>query len=185
MEKIPEKTIGTVGQRIYCGTTSGKLTTEHIIPLGLNGPWKLAEASCGGCADVTSAFEMAVLRKTFGTTRTALDFPSRRKKERPKELPLSIEREGQAETVSLPVTDYPATIGMPHFAAPAYFDGRHDHRLRTVGFTGVQVGGPSIEDIGGSLSAQRVSFTATFQPVGAFARLLAKIAYGCAVAAVG
>jgi hypothetical protein len=57
--------------------------------------------------------------------------------------------------------------------------------LRTVGFTGVQVGGPSIEDIGGRLSAQRVSFTATFQPVGAFARLLAKIAYGCAVAAVG
>ena len=74
---------------------------------------------------------------------------------------------------------------MPHFEAPAYLDRRTDERLRSIGFTGVQIGGPNIEEVGRRLSAQRVSFTATFQPVGAFARLLAKIAYGCAVAAVG
>jgi hypothetical protein len=185
MEKIPEKTIGTVGQCIYCRAISNILTTEHIIPLGLNGPWKLLKASCETCAGITSGFEMAVLRKTFGTTRTALDFPSRRKKGRPRELPLSIERGGKTETVYLPVKDYPAVIGMPHFEAPAYLDGRSDERLRTVGFTGVQIGGPNFKYIGRRLSAQSVGFTAKFEPVGAFARMLAKIAYGCAVAALG
>jgi hypothetical protein len=87
--------------------------------------------------------------------------------------------------VYLPVKDYPATIGMPHFAAPTYLDGRADDHLRSIGFTGVQIGEPNIEDIGRRLSAQSVSFTAKFEPVGAFARMLAKIAYGCAVAAVG
>jgi hypothetical protein len=185
MEKIPEKTLGTVGQCIYCRIVSNTLTTEHIIPLGLNGPWKLREASCEPCAGITGGFERAVLKKTFDTMRTALDFPSYRKKNRPRELPLSIERGGKTETVYLPVKDYPAVIGMPHFEAPAYLDGRTDVRLRSVGFTGVQIGGPPIEAVGKKLSAQSVSFTATFEPVGAFARMLAKIAYGCAVAAVG
>src|SRR5829696_7402898 len=148
MDKIPDKTLGTVGQCIYCHAVSDKLTTEHIIPLGLNGPWKLAEASCNTCAGITSGFERAVLKKTFDTMRTALDFPSRRKRYRPKQLPLSIERGGKAETVYLPVEDYPATIGMPHFEAPAYLDGRTDERLRSIGFTGVQIGGPNIEEVG-------------------------------------
>jgi hypothetical protein len=87
--------------------------------------------------------------------------------------------------VYLTVKDYPAVNGMPHFEAPAYLDGRSDERLRTVGFTGVQIGGPNFKDIGRRLSAQSVSFTAKFEPVGALARMLAKIAYGCAVAALG
>ena len=101
MEKIPEKILGTAGQCIYCHKVPNKLTTEHIIPLGLNGPWKLLEASCETCAGITSGIEMAVLRKTFGTVRTALDFPSRRKKGRPLELPLSIDRGGKTEIVYL------------------------------------------------------------------------------------
>lgn len=85
----------------------------------------------------------------------------------------------------LPVKDYPATIGMPHFEVPAFSDGRADERLRSIGFTRNQIGGPNIEDVGRRLSAQSVSITVKFEPVGAFARMLAKIAYGCAVAAVG
>lgn len=185
MDKIPEKTLGTVGQCIYCHAVDDDLTKEHIIPFGLNGPWTLAEASCKRCAGVTSGFERAVLKKTFDTVRTALGFPSRKKKNRPHELPLLIERGGNQETVYLPVKDYPAAIGMPHLDAPAYLDGRSDERLRTIGFTGVQIGGPPVEDVGKRLAAQGISFEAKFEPVGAFARMLAKIAYGCAVASVG
>jgi hypothetical protein len=185
MEKIPETNLGTVERCIYYNTARNKLTTEHIIPLGLNGPWKLLEASCETCAGITSGFERAVLKKTFGTVRTALDFPSSRKKDRPLELPLSIKRGGKTEIVYLPVKDYPAVIVMPHFEAPAYLDGRTDEHLRSTGFTGVQIGGPPIEDVGRRLSAQGIVLNSKFEPVGAFARLLAKIAYGCAVAAVG
>lgn len=185
MDKIPEKTLGTVGQCIYCHAVSNDLTTEHVIPLGLNGPWKLLRASCKKCAGITSGFERAVLKKTFGTVRTALDFPSRRKNQRERELPLSIERGGKTESVYLPAKDYPAVIGMPHFEPPAYLDGRADERLRCIGFTGVQLGGPDINQVGRNLSAESINLSAKFEPVGAFARLLAKIAYGCAVTTVG
>jgi len=151
----------------------------------LNGPWKLLEASCKTCGGITSGFERAVLKKSFGTMRTALDFPSRRKQDRPRELPLSIEWEGKSETVYLPVEGYPATINMPFFDLPAYLDGRADQRLRWVGAMLVHLAGPTPEDVGRRFSAQSASFTATFEPVGAFARMLAKIAYGCAVVAVG
>lgn len=184
MEKIPQVTLGTVGTCIYCRTISDDLTTEHIIPFGLNGPWILLEASCKTCAGITSGFERAVLKKTFGVVRTALDFPSRRKQDRTDKLPLSIVREKKTETVYLPINDYPAVIGMPHFEPPAYLDKRTDERLRTVGFTGTQIGGPNINSVGSSLSAESINLNAKFEPVGAFARLLAKIAYGCAVAAV-
>jgi len=102
------------------------------------------------------------------------------------ELPVSIERKGKQETVYLPVEDYPATIGMPHFEAPAYLDGRADERLRwPVAFTIVHLGGPALEQTARRLSAESINITAKFEPVGDFVRMLAKIAYGCAVVAVG
>ena len=185
LEKIPGKAVGMVRRCIYDPTHSEPFSPEHIISLGLNGPWKLLAASCKGCEKITGGFEQAVLKKTFDTMRIALDFPSRRKKDRPEKLPLSIERGGKQEVVNLPVKDYPAVIGMPHFEAPAHLDGRDDDRLRVTGFTGVQIGGPPIEDVGRKLAAQSITLNAKFEPVGAFARMLAKIAYGCAVAAVG
>jgi hypothetical protein len=185
MEKIPEKIMGTVGRCIYCHTDRQPLRTEHIIPYGLNGPWKLLEASCETCAAITSRFERDVLKTTFDTVRIALDFPSRRKRDRPRQLPLSIKRGGKQEVVYLPVEYYPAVIGMPHFEAPAYLEGQDGEHLRTIGFTGVQIGGPPAAEVGRRLSAQSIAFAAKFEPVGAFARLLAKIGYGCAVMAVG
>jgi hypothetical protein len=185
MKKIPEKTLGTVGRCIYCHTDRLPLKAEHIIPFGLNGPWKLLDASCGKCEAITSRFERDVLKTTFDTVRIALDFPSRRKKNRPKQLPLTITRGGKQEDVNLAVEEYPAVIGMPHFEAPAYLAGRDDEQLHTREFTGIQIGGPPIADVGKKLSAQSITFNAKFEPVGAFARLLAKIAYGCAVVAAG
>jgi hypothetical protein len=185
MKKIPGQSLGTVGQCIYCFTDCKPLTEEHIIPLGLNGPWKLLEASCRECATITSKFERSVLKTTFGTVRIAMDFPSRRKKSRPNELPLSIEKEGSQQEVYIPVEDYPAVLQMPHLEAPGHLSGSTDTRLRVNGATGVQIGGPPIVEVGKKLSAQRILTHATFEPVGAFARLLAKIAYGCAVGALG
>jgi hypothetical protein len=153
--------------------------------LGLNGPWKLLEASCGKCATITSRFETAILKTTFDAVRIALDFPSRNKKERPSQLPLSIERGGRQEVVYIPAEEYPAVIVMPHLEPPGYLIGTEDTDLRVTGSTGVQIGGPPIAEVGKKLSAQSISTSAGFDPVDAFARLLAKIAYGCAVAATG
>ena len=79
----------------------------------------------------------------------------------------------------------PETGLVPHFEAPEHLQGEDREQLRTLGFTGVQIGGPPIAEVASKLSAQSIAFTAKFEPVGAFARLSAKIAYGCAVMAVG
>lgn len=129
---------------------------------------------------------MDVLKTTFNTMRTALDFPSRRKQDRPPKLPLTIEKEGgKREVVYLAAEEYPAVIAMPQFGPPAHLTGRIDTYLQWVGMTAVQIGGPPIVEVGRKLSAQGISGEAKFEPIGAFARMLAKIAYGFAVAAVG
>jgi len=151
----------------------------------LNGPWKLLEASCNGCAGITAGFERSVQKTTFDAVRIALDFPSRRKGRRPPELPLAIERGGKREVIHLPAEDYPAAIILPHFEALAYLAEREGEGLRTTGSTLAQIGGPPVAEVAKALSAQSIEFTAKFEPVGAFARMLAKIAYGCAVMAVG
>lgn len=111
--------------------------------------------------------------------------PSRRKKERPERLPLSVERKGKTVTEMLPVEDYPALIILPRFGTPAYLDGREEVRIRAVGQTTFQVGGRPFENLGRELSADGIEVSVSYEPVGAFARMLAKIAYGFAVTAVG
>lgn len=67
-----------VGQCIYCGTSQGKLSDEHLVPYGLNGPWVLRQASCAVCANSTSRFEMDVLRGLFPSARAAFGMKTRR-----------------------------------------------------------------------------------------------------------
>ena len=50
-------TYPSVGACIYCGTTEGKLTTEHIIAEGFGGTLLLPNATCQSCAAETSAVE--------------------------------------------------------------------------------------------------------------------------------
>lgn len=185
MEKIPEISLGEVGQCIYCYTDREPLSDEHIVPFGLNGPWKLRRASCLACAGITSAFERSVLKGPFNEARIAMRLPSRRKKNRPKQLPLSVKRKGQTQTVMLSAEDYPALIILPHFDTPAYLDQRDGNQIRATGQTTFQAGGRTLADLCKQLSANSIEISISYEPIGAFARMLAKIAYGFAVAAAG
>lgn len=52
MADLPIQTNGhRIGECIYCGATE-RLTREHAVPYGLNGPWTLHEARCHDCARV-------------------------------------------------------------------------------------------------------------------------------------
>jgi hypothetical protein len=82
-----------VGQCIYCGTSEGKLSDEHIIPYGLNGDFVLRKASCAACATITSRFERDVLRNLFPAARAALGYKTRRK--HPETFPAKIRRDGK------------------------------------------------------------------------------------------
>ena len=75
---------------IYCNRAVPNLTDEHIIPLSLGGQHVIQKASCPNCADITKKFEQNIARDLWGDARISFDAPSRRKKERPSHITLSV-----------------------------------------------------------------------------------------------
>lgn len=183
--KIPRIELGTIGRCIYCGRESEPLRTEHIVPYGLNGPWELLKATCDDCAEITSAFELSVLRDSLIGLRTALNFPTRRKKQRPKKFPLTITKGEEQQIIEVPVHDHLAVMILPISAPPAYLDGRpYEKGVTMTGVIGIQVGGPPLKELPEIYGTKTFSVTATWHG-NCFERMLAKIAYGFAVARFG
>lgn len=183
--KIPRQVVGKIGRCIYCDSTKRPLQTEHIVPLGLNGPWELLEATCQNCAKITSAFERAVLRQSLIVSRTTLDLPTRRKQERPKQFPLVITKEGKSETIQVPVDQHFGTMILPIDEMPAHLTGKHYEKgVNVKGVLGVQVSGPHAKEIAKRLDTKEISVTTTWHG-NTFERMLAKIGLGFAVAHYG
>ena len=183
--KIPRIELGTIGKCIYCGREIEPLRTEHIVPYGLNGPWELLKATCGDCAKITSAFESSVLRDPLIVLRTALNLPTRRPKERPKTFPLTITKGEEQLTIEVPIHDHLAVMILPIFAPPAYLDGRpYEEGVTITGVVRIQVGGPPLKELTKIYGTRTFSVTARWHG-NCFERMLAKIAYGFAVAFFG
>ncbi len=145
-----------VNQCIYCHTTEGRLTQEHIVPFGLNGEHVLLHASCSKCAVITSKIELTVLKTTFIAARKYLNLKSRHTKvwNNPKDAFL---------TLLFPLTEM-----------PAYLSGKEYK-------SGVNVTGIFIVPLPG-LAAR--SSTVTFHG-NDFERMLAKIGMGFAIGKYG
>ncbi len=103
----PYKTYPEFGRCIYCGETND-LTDEHIIPFALGGNAVLPKASCKKCNKITRGFEETCCRPMLGPIRIRLNLQTRRKKERPKHLPLDIAGPNGRKSIQVPAMDYPA-----------------------------------------------------------------------------
>jgi hypothetical protein len=169
-----------VGRCIYCGSVEG-LSDEHVIPYGLGGQWKLLDASCRKCADVTSAIEGRVLRWGLGDLRRKLSFPTRRPKRGPISLGYRVGEEDRNEDV--PPEDHHGGFIMPVLAPPACLS---DGPPRDLPLT---VGGhlkwhtPSLQRLVDRSGAQAVNLRLV-DPID-LTRMLAKIAYAFAVGCLG
>ncbi len=182
--------LGTIGKCIYCGVTDSPLSDEHILPLGLGGKWVLRRASCGQCQDITSQIELSVLRVTLLPVRAKADLPTRHRKRRPQEFPLTIEIGGREVTVNVPVDKYPALLTLPRFKLPAYVDRRpYTKGIELDGLYHKVLGGRQcLLELGKELKADSLSITVSYSASEGgfhFARLLGKIAYGLAIAQFG
>lgn len=125
MESLPSPTVyAPVGCCIYCGTTAGELTKEHIVPFGLGGNLILPKASCRDCATVTGGVEHFCLRPMLGPFRIRLALPTRRPEERPSALPIEFIRvDGRREQKTVGAQEVPlACIGF-RLAAPGLLRG--------------------------------------------------------------
>jgi hypothetical protein len=106
-----------IGVCIYCESTED-LRDEHVIPYSLGGKWFVPKASCKRCGDITSAFEGQVAHRDLLALRTAARLPSRRRRERPAKLPLSLEVGKARLELSLDPEEHPAPFALPVFHAP-------------------------------------------------------------------
>jgi len=168
-----------VGRCIYCGAT-GSLSREHVIPYGLDADLVLGEASCPDCSKVTAQFESEVLGDMFRGFRAAKNFPTRRKAERPKAMPITVHKDGQEFEVELPLEEGVAVFHMPHFPPPGFVEGRGRAEGIDVVRPHFQFYGKPLDEIARELGADSLSVSVTsWAP--SFARLLAKVAYGAVV----
>src|SRR5262245_49288389 len=124
MRKIIEtrKTI-EIGKCIYCGTTEGKLTDEHITPFGLSGRLELMDASCRPCADITREIENIVLG-SMKAARAELKTRTRDKRSRKMAQPMFVEKDGRKFSIQVPLKNQWKVIRLPIFPLPAAIDNR-------------------------------------------------------------
>jgi hypothetical protein len=174
-----------IGECIYCGLTSD-LSTEHAVPYAINGPWTLLEASCKACRDITHRFEHDTIRGVFPALRAVFRMQTRRKKDRPKTLPLVVESRGQQRVIQLPTNEYPLYLPVIEFPPPGVVDGRQataGMARPVLNFT--HLAGPSFENVARQHpDAEFLGARLSFAP-DALGRTLAKIGFCAAVFALG
>lgn len=178
-----------INRCIYCGATSD-LEKEHVVPLGIAGHSMVLErASCRACAKITGGIEGAVLEGALGILREKFSSPTRHKTRRKGVSRRTLARRDEhgewvgAGTLDVPVDQLPAICIFPQLNAPRIFAPPE----AADGWTGefwlwqehVAVPAPiaSATD-GASIHVGKVNPEL-------FARFLAKIAHGYAVAYLG
>jgi len=182
------------GECIYCGK-KGELSDEHIIPFALGGNLILERSSCSDCAKITSAFELTCLRTMYGPLRLLYDLPTRRRKKRPKKLPLKIKyssTEKEHQIVLVDQQKFPFLITFPYFETPGIVNGNKVHRSGGRKNKKLWIRGASpyysfrglMEKLLYEMKAYEI-FPESKAEVPAFCKLLAKIAHSFAVAEIG
>jgi len=182
---VKNNVLGTIGQCIYCDSTD-ELSKEHIVPYGLGASWLLLKASCRRHRDITSKFELDVLRNLWGPVRAAIGMQSRHGHSS-KRFPLVVRRSEANETVQIDPARFGAPLMFPRFEAPRYLSGRIDAGdLSVNGYVTHILPNPErfYAEIKKEYSPKQIDLTVRFRPV-AFAQTLAKLAFGLVIARHG
>lgn len=180
MHALPDIQLLKVGRCIYCGTTAN-LEDEHLVPAALNGNQVLGDASCRDCAKKTSAFE-SQFTNAIRDVRAALSMGTKRRKAKTTTASAHLLVGGRRQTIRLPYADHPNLVVLPEFPLPGCLAGREpDLPLSTVGQPVVLSYGVHPLEVARAHGASEISFEQRM-PNEAFAKLVAKIAYGQAMA---
>ncbi len=176
------KVFGPIGSCIYCGSTEN-LEKEHVIPRGLGGEHILLKASCENCRRITTRFERHVLRELLLVARTTLNLPTYHKKRRPKSFTFTVVKNNKKKRINIPADECPTIITMPYYKRPRYIS-QYPYKKGII-MTGIS----------GIVTTERLqrlkekydfdTFATTLTYTIGFAHLLAKMAYGMAVAQYG
>lgn len=174
-----------VGRCIYCGTTRGRLTREHVIPKMLGGNMTLPKASCDDCANITKRFEQHVGRRIFHDVRLKHGF---RITERPSHLPVLESFEPSPESAParlVPTKNAPGILSLLVPEPPGILTGRAEGSQVRSEFFFAQIsdGMNDTEEVRRQLGVPGLIYR-EFQPA-LFGRFLAKVALGIGVQSCG
>lgn len=176
-----------VGQCIYCGIrdvppTMKRFHDEHIVPLALNGTLILPESSCRQCErGINKEIENRLLTEEYARFRAKHGLPTRRPRNRKKMVKLPSVTGGW---IKVPATEYTAPVPIYRFKAARILSGAppvpnsHAWTMKILG------GGD--EEVRLQQKYPLWTRAHTFRPEPyQFARFVAKVAYGFAVANLG
>ena len=181
-----------INRCIYCGTTEGKLTDEHVLPHSLYGKIQLRSASCDRCQKIIHKYETVVTSAMLGAIRQGRGFssrPAKRAKDRrpPGTCVNVLKDDGTVERRFVPAPDLPKfTFRLPHFMVPPNAlkqllpnDWNTDSRNHHAVWDATD---PT------ELADQRAKYGGVFDTKvdeKSFAKELAKIAHGFVISALG
>ena len=186
---MPNHFYDPVRKCIYCGTDTlpegfQRFTDEHIFAFGLGGNLVLQEASCRCCQrKINKQIETPILRNEWGGLRDRLEFPTRNPRDRGKRTHLSVAA-GDGTPIKIALEDHATPVPLYRF---------HEARI----LSGVPAGRPNhhwtmsiLTDHDREMAMQRNipkwGKEHRFLPrPDIFARMIAKIAYGYAIAEYG
>lgn len=181
LEAPPKLQLRPVNRCIYCAGEVD-LSDEHIIPYGLSGDDVLPKASCKACATQTGRFEQKVLRGPLRAARIFRRLKSRTKHQGGSNTQrATLVIRGVEDAFDLPLDEYPILLHFPVFDQPGYLSGRSSTGIQLKGFQTILFG-PNPELVAKRFGASEIKFPATTEQPIEFAKLIAKIAYGYAVA---
>lgn len=174
---------------MYCGATDN-LTKEHILPYGLSFDKTIVfpKSSCKTCAEITGKFEGKVLRGPLREVRAIKKLKSRSKFlnffDRQN---VNFNIDGEIKTFKLSLEDRPVILCYPTFEMPAHMLRKDVDGINVKGIAVIDYGNEKYKTIMKKLygdKAKEVSLVPDSQTYDyySFARLIAKIAYGFAVA---
>ncbi|SRR6056297_107558 len=167
-----------IGHCIYCGTASGKLTDEHIVPEALNGFLKAKKSCCIKCQKlINQEIEGPLFGGLYKQLRRALGYRSKKQKFRPQPgfIPVNLEFwDGRKELRLLDAREYPPPLLHLEYGYPPFYCETFGTAERITARVVPGDGAINASRLAGVKSA---SMSVTYKN-GAFERFLAKIAIG-------
>ena len=177
-----------VGRCIYCGTTHlppdvRRFGDEHIVPLALNGGLVLPEASCRHCErTINREIENRLLSEEYAHFRAKYGLPTRRPKSRAKTVSLGCRTGGR---IKVPANEYTAPVPLYRFATARILSGSQPIP-NSQAWTIPAVLSDGDEEVRLQRRYPLWNGEHSIRPEPyQFARFIAKIGYGFAVAEVG
>lgn len=181
LRNVPEP-----GECIYCGSR-GRRTTEHVVPGGMGGAVTIPRGSCNDCQERIHIFETHCMRSTLLQPRLASGL-HRHPHEAPNLFPVTFtDWTDRKRTAHVSSEEFPVLWIMPVLETPGILSGSAPEES-SLGMLTIQQSDDKDARFQRLLALPGVkSVSIGTEPVRVdwFARWLAKIAFGFAVACIG